>query len=325
MNLLHYLTVGKLNLVLSAASPLKSERRFTTVAQVMLILIGGSKMSKSKNILPSYFTVLKIIFSELRYGRCYTVKEIRGYTGFSKQRLNYWLEKLVEDGILHKQERGTYEMTGHGKRIYDQYERLHNKQLVRIENMHVTYKVISGTGKLFERLDWKKGGLKNTKVYTSRLRNHTVRLIKKEGGYIFQVYVTKVLGESPKDAYHHARLEADDVAGCAEWWGAKLSAGWVSSEPEIAIPSPIASALLMTNEASQIRTNKGIMNRSKGRGADWEPRDLQEAQKIVDMPDAISRLEEKSDRNEEKLDRLLLLLGQNSYSDLAGSSHLGFI
>jgi len=275
-------------------------------------------MSKSKKILPAYFTVLKIIFSELRYGRAHSVKEIKEYTGFSKQRLNYWLEKLCEDGILLKRDRGIYGMTLHGKRIYDQYERLHDKQLVRIENMHVTYKVTGSVSKLFSRLTWKKG-MKNI-IYTSRIDNHTVRLIKKENGYNFQVYVTKVLGESPKDAYHHARVEADMIALKSEWWGAELSEGWVSFEPEIAIPSPIASALLMTNEASQIRTNKGIMNRSKGRFADWEPRSLQQAQKIVDMPDAITRLEDKFDR----IEMLLCFNSRPIYSDLAGNSTWGF-
>jgi len=283
-------------------------------------------MSKSKKILPAYFTVLRIIFSELRYGRNHSAKEIQGYTGFTKQRLNYWLEKLCEDGVLKKHSRGFYYMTSSGKRIYDQYERLYGKQLVRIENMHVTYKVTGSVSKLFSRLTWKKG-MKNI-IYTSGIGNHTVRLIKKGDEYNFQVYVTKVLGESPKDAYHYARVEADMIALKAEWWGAELSEGWVSSEPEIAIPSPIASALLMTNEASQIRTNKGIMNRSKGRYADWEPTNLQQAQKIVEMPDAITRLDEKSDRNEEKLDRLVGLfssISNSSYSDFASGSPLGFI
>ena len=70
------------------------------------------------------------------------------------------------------------------------------------------------------------------------------------------------------------------------------------------------------------------MNRSKGRGADWEVHTLQQAQKIVDMPDAITRLKEKSDRNEEKLDRFMGLFSCNSnssYSDFASGSHLGFI
>ncbi len=134
--------------------------------------------------------------------------------------------------------------------------------------------------------------MKHNRIYTSRIDNHTVRLIKKEHGYNFQVYVTKVLGESPKEAYHQARVDADSVASNAEWYGARLSEGWVSSEPEIAIPSPVASALLITNGASQIRTNKGVFNRSKGRGADWEPTDLQQAQKIVDMPNNLEKITE---------------------------------
>ena len=164
--------------------------------------------------------------------------------------------------------------------VYDDYDIFHNislvfeknvtnltlssrknnirKKVVRIENMHVTYKVISGISKLFDRLIWKSGGLKHNRVYTSRIDNHTVRLIKKEHGYNFQVYVTKVLGESPKEAYHQARVDADYVACHAEFHGAKLSDGWVSSESEIAIPSPVASAILTTTEASQIRTNKGM-------------------------------------------------------------------
>lgn len=282
-------------------------------------------MPKSKKILPDNFTALMVIFSKLRHGRSHSAKEIQGYTGLKKQKLNYWLHKLYDEGILDKHGRGFYYMTDQGKRIYDQYERLQGKQLVRIENMHVTYKVESGVIKLFDRLTWVKGGLKNTQTFTSVIENHTVRLIKKEDGYNFEVYVTKVLGETPHEAYFQARVDADSVASKAQWYGAKLSAGWVSSEPEIAIPSPVASALLMTNGASQIRTDKGIMNRSKGRYADWEPRSLQQAQKIVDMPNAITRLEEKSDRHDEKLDRLLRLFSHNSYSDLAGSSHLGFI
>lgn len=285
-------------------------------------------MSKSKKIHSTDFTALGVVFPRMRHGRNHSAKEIQGYTGFTKQKLNYWLKILCEEGVLDKHSRGFYYMTPHGKRIYDQYERLRGKQLVRIENMHVTYKVIGGSIKLFDKLDWVNGGLKNNETYTSVIKNHTVRLIKKEDGYNFQVYVTKVLGETPHEAYHQARVDADSVASKAQWYGAKLSSGWVSSEPEIAIPSPISSALLQTCGASQIRTDKGIMNRSNGRYADWEPRSLQQAQKIVDMPDAITRLDEKCDRNEEKLDRLLMLLGNNSkpfQSDLTGNSTWGFI
>jgi len=256
-----------------------------------------------------------MICSHLRFGRGYSTKDIRENTGLEKQRLNYWLTKLCEEGILRQQTRGIYEMTFNGKRIYDKYERLRGKQLVRIENMHVTYHVITGISKLFERLTRKRSKLNNVMIYTSRIDNHVVKWYKNKGEWRFQVYVTKVLGESPKEAYYQARLDADSVACRAQWYGVTLSEGWVSHEPEIAFPSPIASALLMTNEASQIRTNKGIMNRSKGRYADWEPRSLQQAQKIVDMPDAISRLEDRLERIEGNLKPI----SRNHYSDFAGS------
>ena len=99
----------------------------------------------------------------------------------------------------------------------------------------------------------------------------------------------------------------------------ELSEGYANGKPEIAIPSPIASSLLQTTGASQIRTDKAIMNRSKGRGADWEVYTLQEAQKIVDMPNVIARIEEKLDRIEKNN-----VYSSPFYSDLAGSSTLGF-
>lgn len=280
----------------------------------------------SKKLEWEIFKSPQVFLFEVRHGVT-TLGQLCEIFQMRKQNMRYYLKQLCDEGFLTQPTSGLYKITNTGKRICDQYERFRGKQLVRIENMHVTYHVIEGASKLLGLLSWKKEGLKR-RVYTSKIDNHTVRLIKKEGGYNFEVYVTKILDVNHLEAYHQARIDADLVASSAEMYGVKLSTGWVSSAPEIAIPSPIASALLSYTGASQIRTDKGIFNRSKGRGADWEPRDLQQAQKIVDMPDAITRLEEKSDRHNEKLDRLLSLLRYSSnscYSDLAGSSHLGFI
>jgi predicted transcriptional regulator len=74
-------------------------------------------MPKSKKILPVNFTALMVIFSKLRHGRSHSAKEIQGYTGFKKQRLNYWLDKLYDEGILDKHGRGLYYMTDQGKRM----------------------------------------------------------------------------------------------------------------------------------------------------------------------------------------------------------------
>jgi DNA-binding PadR family transcriptional regulator len=252
--------------------------------------IVNLKDGKSKKILPAYFTVIQIITRECRHGRVHNTSELRDATGLPKQRLNYWLKRMCEDGIIYKLDKGLYRITESGKRIYDKCERLLGKQLVRIENMHVSYPITGKLGAISVKSRWRRSGLKKSKVWIAKLKDHTVRLIEKDYGYEFQVYVTKVLGTSPYDAYYHARLEADRVALEMEAEGLDIGRGWVSSEPEIAIPSLIASALLVTTGSSQIRTNKGIMNRSKGRGADWEPRDLQQAQRIVDLPDTVDKI-----------------------------------
>ncbi|MCV0366400.1 MAG: hypothetical protein K5798_03920 [Nitrosopumilus sp.] len=260
----------------------------------------------SKKNLPKDFTVFTILAGEIRFGDVYSLKDICYFTGFTKQRLTYWLDKFVEEGLLKQPDRGFYRMTEHGKRIYDQYERYQNKQLVRIENMHVSYYIYEGIKKLRRKVHWKKSKMKNDVYqYNSKIDNHTVRLIySNDKPPKLQVYVTKVLGETPSDAYYHARLEADSVAEYVEYkFGCKMSTSCVSSEPEIAIPSPIASAILTKYGASQIRTDKGIMNRSKGRGADIEPRNLQQAQKIVDMPDVLNDVFDLVNELRQKLDR----------------------
>ncbi len=214
-----------------------------------------------------------------------------------------------------------YVMKESSKRIYDQYEHYKNKQLVRVENLKVTFVVEKGGEELVKQLKSKKQQLKNNvTIYHAKLKRHSTRLIVSKNQYKFEVTVTNALGITPQEAFYYAMLEAYDVAiYLTSWFDVELSDGYPNGKPEYAIPSPIASALLNTMGASQIRTDKAIMNRSKGRGADWEVYDLQDAQKIMDMPDVITRLEEKIDRIEKNS-----VYSSSFYSDLAGNSHLGF-
>ena len=239
----------------------------------------------------------------------------------SKQDLNHYLKKYVIDGILTKPQKGMYEMTESSKRIYDQYEHYKNKQLVRVENLKVTFVVEKGGEELEKNLKSEKQELKNNVIiYHANLKRHSTRLIVSKNQYKFEVTVTNALGIDPNEAYYHAMLEAYGVADYLnKWFDVELSEGYANGKPEIAIPSPIASALLNTTGASQIRTDKAIMNRSKGRGADWEVYNLQDAQKIVDMPNTISRIEQKLDKIEKNS-----VYSSSFYFDLAGSSHIGF-
>lgn len=250
-------------------------------------------MKSSKKLQQIFLDDRYRIFSILRYSVS-TPALLRKELGIdSKQDLNYYLQKYVEDGILLNPQKGMYVMTESSKTIYDQYERYKNKQLVRVENLKVTFVVESGGEELEKNLKSEKQELKNNvTIYHAKLKNHSTRLIVSKNQYKFEVTVTNALGIDPNEAYHHAMLEAYGVADYLnKWFDVELSNGYATGKPEIAIPSPIASALLNTTRASQIRTDKAVMNRSKGRGADWEVYKLQDAQKIVDMPNTLERIE----------------------------------
>ena len=239
----------------------------------------------------------------------------------SKQNLNHYLKKYVQEGLLQKLGKGMYVMTESGKRIYDKYEHYKNKQLVRVENLKVTFVVEKAGEELVKNLKSQKQELRNNVImYHAKLKRHSTRLIVSNDQYKFEVTVTNALGITPNEAFHYSMLEAYDVANyLTDSFDVELSEGYANGKPEIAIPSPIASALLNTTGASQIRTDKAIMNRSKGRGADWEVYNLQDAQKIVDMPDTMARLEEKIDRIEKNS-----VYPSPFYSNLAGNSHWEF-
>lgn len=274
----------------------------------------------SKKLTKKIFDDGYMLLSALRYGGT-SPKLLAIDMGISKQNLNYKLKKLEKEGVITKRSKGNYFLTDSGKKIYDQYEHFKNKQLVRVENMKVTFVVETGGEELVKQLKSKKQELKNNVlIYHTNLKNHSTRLIVSNDEYKFEVTVTNSLGITPNEAFHHAMLEAYGVVNyLTSWFDVELSEGYCNGKPEIAIPSPIASSLLQVSGASQIRTDKAIMNRSKGRGADYEVYDLQQAQKIVDMPDVLARMEEKMDRIEKNS-------GNSSpfYSDLAGNSTWGF-
>ena len=261
------------------------------------------------------------ILSFMRWGVT-TPANLRYELGIeSKENLNHYLKKYVKEGILQKLSKGMYVMTESGKIIYDHYEHYKNKQLVRVENLKVTFVVEKGGEELVKNLKSKKQELKNNvTMYHAKLKRHSTRLIVSKNQYKFEVTVTNALGITPCESFHHAMLEAYGVVNyLIDSFDVELSEGYANGKPEIAIPSPIASALLNTTGASQIRADKAIMNRSKGRGADWEVYNLQDAQKIVDMPDTMARIEEKIDRIEKNI-----VHSSPFYSNLAGNSQLGF-
>ncbi|MCV0412196.1 hypothetical protein [Nitrosarchaeum sp.] len=232
------------------------------------------------------------LLSAIRYGGT-SPKVLTIDMGISKQNLTYWLKKLIAEGVLRQPSKGNYFLTESGKRIHDQYERYKNKQLIRIENMKVTFLVEEGGSLLEEQLISQKQKLRNNvKIYHAILNFRSTRLIVGKSDYKFEVTITDTLGIDLNEAYHRAMIEAYGVVMYLQrHFKVKLSDGYCTGKPEIAIPSPIASSLLSTTGASQIRFDNAIMNRSKGRDADWEVHTIQGAQRIVDMPNTLDRIE----------------------------------
>jgi biotin operon repressor len=278
-------------------------------------------LKSSKKLKDKIFDQPYEFLSIMRYGST-SPKLISDELGISKQNVNYSLKKLLKEGIVIRPSKGCYLLTKSGKRIHDQYERFRNKQLIRIENMRVTFIVEKGGSELEKRLISHKHELQNNvKIYHATLNFHSTRLIVTNSEYTLEVTITNTLDIDLNEAYHQSMLEAYGVAMYLEkWFNVEFSEGQRTGKPEIAIPCPYASALLLTTGASQIRTNKAIMNRSKGRGADMEVYNLQDAQKVVNMPNTLTSI----------LDELDIIKKQNAnsspfYSDLAGNYPMRFI
>jgi len=245
----------------------------------------------TKKLEPSIFKMPYLLLTELRYGIT-SLSEICDIFQKPPQNMRYWLKKLCGEGFLVQPCTGYYRLTISGKKIHDQYERFKGKQLIRIENMHVSYTILENYANLVGAFDWRATKLRNNvKIYTTKAGNHTIRRIVGKSEPVLEVIVTKVLHVDLNQAYHNAIIEAERVVWDIEHrCKTEFSEAWVSGKPEIAIPSPIASSLLNVTGTSQIRTNNGIMNRSKGRFVDWEVTDLQQAQRIVNMPEDLEKI-----------------------------------
>ncbi|MCV0410101.1 hypothetical protein [Nitrosopumilus sp.] len=272
-------------------------------SEINPLLELASKYTHSKKISSRVFTVVYTLAKEMRFGNAHKADHLKDLFGMPKQNMNYYLNKLTEEGLVTQQGAGFYSMTENGKRIYDQIERIRGKQLIRIEDMRVTYEITQGVGHLISKHKWKVNPLRNgNTVGICKINTRTVRLITNREQSIarLEVIITKVLDVHINEAYRKAVDEANIVV-----WElspeVEVSDGIVTKQPEIAIPCPIASALLGNIGASQIRTNKGIMNRSKGRGADFEVTDIQKAQMIVDMPEILHDTREAILRVEDTL------------------------
>lgn len=213
--------------------------------------------------------------------------------GISKQRVNYWLQKFKKEGWVECPFHGHYEITDSGKTILDTYKQQFDKNLVRLENMRYTYPIIQGVDSLIKERRWdKKQPMKNgVVIYHTKEQEFTVRVIAASNNPCMEITCKQMLGTDIYELMHEAREWVDYIAEIFQKdYSVKFGLPKASMKPEWAIPSEFAKVLLNKTNSSQIRTPKGVINKSKGRGYDIETRDIRLANKLYNLPYVIDEI-----------------------------------
>jgi len=209
----------------------------------------------------------------------------------SKQSMNYWLNKLLKDGFIVRPYRGIYDITDIGKKILERFTAEEGKNLVRLENMRFGFPIKSDISKL-QSIYKDVTYLGKIPIAQDKIEGHSIRIFLSPKNPSVEISCKQKLGNNPYELYYEAKQEVIVISQIFKDYN-ELELGEASEtmKPEWAIPSPFAEALLTITHSSQIRTGKGIINRSKGRNADLEVRDPRHAEAILEMPLRLERLE----------------------------------
>jgi hypothetical protein len=232
--------------------------------------------------------ILELISEE--YNSPYSMRE---YLKIPKEGLNYHLRKMVSEGLITNYSRGIYDLTEAGKKINATYVKEDGKKMIRLENMRFKCKIYEGAEKIMAYIrDMEESQLNNGVIqYTGKLKNLSVRIFVSKKNKILEITCEKKLGVNRYEIYYKARKQIEySLSGMIKDSEITLGILEQSMNPEWAVPHLIAEIILDKTESSQIRTKHGVMNRSKGRNADWEVDDIIQAEKIMNMPNVMDEI-----------------------------------
>jgi len=249
-------------------------------------------MKKSKKIVLKPHTLAYSILKTVSDGD--SLYGIRKTFGITKQRARYWLKKFKEEELVYQPFHGFYEATIKGQELLERLGKELDKDLVRLENMRYKFPIHEGLENLIKKARWEKvQELNNVRVYHTKYEEHSVRLFAGSKNPCLEITCTNRMGIDIYEMMYEARQWVEYIAKqFQDMYGAKLGMSISSMQPEWAIPSPFAEALLTKTCSSQIKTSSGIINRSKGRNADLETRDIRLANKIFNLPYVIDEIKE---------------------------------
>ena len=222
-----------------------------------------------------------------------TPNEIVSELNVSKQRVHYWLQKFKKEEWIESPFHGHYKITDSGKTIIDTYEQQSNKDLVRLENMRCKFPIVEGAECLKDIVKgkWKHNtGFKNVDVFYTTIHDHSVSAFLGKNP-VLTINTTQKLGTDIYEMMYWARTELDVLAEIIEKdYSITLGRMEAAMQPEWAIPSEQGKVVLNKTNSSQIRTPKGVINKSKGRGYDIETRDIRLANKLYNLPYVVDEL-----------------------------------
>ena len=212
-----------------------------------------------------------------------------------KQRVNYHIKNLLKKNLITQYAKGTYELSNTGKKIHATYVVNKKKQLVQLENMRYIAPIISGFDVIMERVrDCKRAELNNGVVqYTGKISDHSVKIITSHKSSSIEITCQKQVGYGIHEIMYDARRKIDVIIEAFNEM-TNVQIGYVrqSMSPEWAIPHPMAETMLQMTDSSQIRFGGAVINRSAGRDADWEADSLQQALKIMNIPNDIEEIKQ---------------------------------
>ena len=250
------------------------------------------KKAKRKDCIHTTTTVILQLLSE----GYHMPQEMTNTLNMSKQLLNYYLGKIVDEGLLSTYSKGIYNLTNLGKKRHMAYVTEESKNLIRLENMRFKFEIFEG----FERLkkyvrNLKKTSLKNGVIqYHGQIKNLTVRLLfSSKNNPSLIITAEKREGNNVYKLYYEARQQVEQVlVGIVKDPKIKLGQTQHEMKPEWAIPHPFAKAILNGTQSSQIRGEGWVLNQSKGRNEDWEVDNIAQVDKIMNMPNDIELIKE---------------------------------
>ncbi len=202
------------------------------------------------------------------------------------------MKSISKEGLVIKVRHGIYEITESGKKILNTCDQENSKKQIRLENMRYKFPIHEGLENLVKARWLKRNdSMNNMKSYHGKFEGYTIAVYAGSSNPILQIVCPKFFGVDMFEMMYDARSNVEAIGKLiAEEYGLKLGMCEPAMKPEWAIPSPLAEIILSKTGSSQIRTSNGVINRSKGRNADLETRDIRLAHDIFTMPQEIKEI-----------------------------------